>query len=137
MQINVDTIKKIDLCYENCEVDTIYYHNLLGINIQRKTKSCHTYQDKASYNIKTFEIALHDDNHVLKDMQIMLRTDLAQFTIHYLNGSFDHFFIVWGKKDCLWDHSSLQKVHHKDNIMTLTSNCESIFLNHHLEGTLL
>lgn len=128
MKINLNNVKNIDLCYENCEVDTIFYHNLLGINIQRKLKAPYTYRDKPTHRIKTFEIALQDTNNVLKDTGIMLRTDLAQLTINYLDGSFEHFFVIWGEKDCTWSYSSLQKVNKNNNKMSLTSNCESMFL---------
>jgi len=122
MKINQNNIKNIELCYENCEVDTIESVNLLGVSIARKNKSPYTYKEQPTYRIKTFEIAL-------KDTQYQLRTDLAQLTINYIDGSFHHFFITWGKDDCSWDHSSLQKVHKKNNLMILTSNCESLYLN--------
>lgn len=121
MKIILENIKNIQLCYENCEVDTVYYNNLLGIHIPRKNKSSHTYQNKPTYSIKTFEIAI-------KDIDYSLRTDLAQLTINYVDGNFDHFFVVWDKNDCSYDVSSLQKVRKEDNKMSLTSNCESIFL---------
>lgn len=122
MKINLDNIKNIELCYENCEVDTIFHHDLLGVRIARTSKCSYTYKDKPTYRIKTFEIAI-------KNTSYSLRRDLAQLTINYINGEFDHFFIVWGKDDCSWDISSLQQVHKQNNLMSLTSNCESIFLN--------
>jgi hypothetical protein len=121
MPINLKNIKTIDLCYENCEVDTIDGVNLLGFHIARKNKSSHTYKEKTTYSIKTFEITLIDSPY-------RLRTDLAQLTINYVDGSFDHFFISWDKDDCSWDYSSLQKVHKQNNITILTSNCEPSFL---------
>lgn len=121
MKINLDNIKNIALCYENCEVDNIDHKNLLGLTIGRKSKSNHIYQDKPAFYIKTFEIAL-------KDTYYTLRTDLAQLTINYNDGSFDHFFISWDSNDCSWGYSSLQKVHKNDNITSLTSNCDTKFL---------
>lgn len=121
MKINLDNIKNIELCYENCEVDKIDNKNLLGLIITRKNKSVHTYRNLPAFNIKTFEIAL-------KDTYYKLRTDLAQLTINYNDGSFDHFFITWGHNDISWDCSSLQKVHRNDNRISLTSNCDSQFI---------
>lgn len=121
MKLNLDNIQYISMCYENCEVDKIEQSELRGIYIQRKTKSKHSRQDKISYNIKTFEIALNHNNYEM-------RHDLAQLTIHYTNGEYDHFFITWGKDDISWDHSSLQKTHHSDKGVSLTSNCESVFV---------
>lgn len=121
MKINLSNVKNIELCYENCEVDPIEQKHLLGINIKRKAKSTYLYKNKVTHYIKTFEIAL-------KDINYSLRPDLAQLTINYVNDEFEHFFIVWGKDDCSYDISSLQKVHKKDNCSALTSNCESIFL---------
>lgn len=123
MKINLDTVKNIELCYENCEVDTIEQENLFGFYIQRRMKDKHPspYKTKPSHYIKTFEIAL-------QNIDYQLRTDLAQVTINYNNGYYDHFLLVWSKDDCSWDHSSLQKIHKKDNILSLTSNCTSIFL---------
>lgn len=121
MQINISTIKNIELCYENGEGDRIEQNNLLGFYIQRKTKSPYPYKGKETYYIKTFEVAL-------KDTDYQLSRDLAQLTINYTNGDFDHFFITWGKDDCTYDISSLQKVNKRDNLTSLTSNCESQFL---------
>lgn len=121
MKINLDSIKNIELCYENCEVDKIENKNLLGLSIARKLKSKYDYKNKPAFNIKTFEIAL-------KDTYYTLRTDLAQLTINYNDGNFDHFYIAWGEKDISWGTSSLQKVHRNDNQTSLTSNCESEFL---------
>lgn len=128
MKIKLEDIKNIAFHYENCETDVVFNNNILGVSIPRKTKSRHSTKDKTSYSIRTFEFALKDDNHVLKDTNIVLRTDLAQITIHYTNGQYDHFFAVWGKDDCSYDHSSLQKVHKKGNLMSITSNCETSFL---------
>jgi hypothetical protein len=129
MKIKLEDIKNIAFHYENCETDVVFSNNLLGVNIPRKTKSRHSREDRVSYSIKTFEFALQDNNNVLKETDIVLRTDLAQVTINYTNGDSDHFFAVWGKDDCTHDHSSLQKVHKKGNLMSITSNCESVFLN--------
>lgn len=123
MEFNLNNIKKIELCYENCDTDIIYFNSLLGIKLGEKTKSVHSsYSDKVAYDIKTFEIAIKDDFY-------SLRTDLAQFFIHYLNGQVEHYFVHWGENDCQWDQSSLQKVSKKNNYESLTSNCESVFLD--------
>lgn len=122
MKINVKKIKNIELCYENCEVDTVESANIVGVRIARKNKSPYTYKEQPTHFIKTFELALQDSPY-------QLRTDLAQLTINYIDGSFNHFFITWDKNDCSWDHSSLQKVHKKNNLMILTSNCESTLLS--------
>lgn len=121
MKIKLADIKNIELCYENCEVDTIEEKNLLGFKIYRKTKSPYDYKGKQTYRIKTFEIAL-------KDTDYRLRRDLAQLTVNYKNGEHDHFFIVWGDDDCTYDISSLQKVHKNGMTTALTSNCEPTFL---------
>lgn len=121
MKINLANVKNIDLCYENCEVNRIEQIHLLGINIQRKFKCPHTYKNKATHCIKTFEIAL-------KDIDYSLRRDLAQLTINYHNGDSDHFFIIWGKDDCSWDRSSLQMVHKNQSYISLTSNCLPVLI---------
>lgn len=121
MELNLETVKKIELCYENCDQDIIYFNSLLGINLEDKKEYPTSYTDKAAYSVKTFEIAIKDDFY-------SLRTDLAQFFIHYMDGNVEHYFVGWGKDDCEWDKSSLQKVYKKDNYETLTSNCESSFL---------
>lgn len=124
MIINLDNVKNITLCYENGEGHPIEKQHILGFNIQRRLKppkTIYPYKGKATHRIKTFEI-------VLQDIDYSLRTDLAQLIVRYDDGSYDHFFIVWGSDDCTWDHSSLQKVHRKDNIISLTSNCESSFI---------
>lgn len=121
MKIKLADIKNIELCYENCEVDTIEEKNLLGFKVYRKLKSPYDYKGKPTYRMKTFEVAL-------KDTDYKLRRDLAQLTVNYKNGEHDHFFIVWGEDDCTYDISSLQKVHKNGKTTALTSNCESVFL---------
>lgn len=128
MIIDLENLKKIELCYENCEVNTIYYSNLLGIYMEEKAKFDLGLSDKDSYGIKTFEIALKDTNEVLKETGMTLRTDLAQLRLHYTDGTFEDLYIEWGQEDCTWSESSLQKVHIKDGLMSLTSNCEPMFL---------
>jgi hypothetical protein len=119
--MNINLIKNIDLCYENSDVDTIEQKNLLGVLIKRRVKTTHFFNQKQCYRIKTFEVAL-------KDTDCKLRKDLAQMTINYINGSFDHFFIAWNKDDLCYYESSLQTLHKKDNVTSLTSNCESSFV---------
>lgn len=121
MSVNLESIKKIELCYENCDKDIIYFNSLLGIELADKTPYDYSYSNNISYGIKTFEIAIKDDFY-------SLRTDLAQFYIHYLDGTTEHYFVGWGENDCEWDHSSLQKVYKQDNYESLTSNCDSAFL---------
>lgn len=122
MTINLESVKKIELCYENCDNDIIYFNSLLGVELGETTKSVHSeYSIHTAYDIKTFEIAIKDDFY-------SLRTDLAQFFIHYLDGNIEHYYVYWGEHDCEWDKSSLQKVYKKGNYETLTSNCETMFL---------
>lgn len=125
MKMNLDNVNNIVFCYENGEGDIIEKKHILAFNIKRKLnppKTIYNYKSKATHRIKTFEIAL-------QNIDYSLRTDLAQLIVKYNDNSYDHFFMVWGNDDCCWDHSSLQKVHKKNNIVSLTSNCESEFVN--------
>lgn len=121
MIINLDSIKNIELGYANAHADTIYFYNLVGIKIEGKKRCRHMGSD--AYNIKTFEIVLKDEEY------FSIQNNLIELTINYLDGTIEHFFVQWGKKDSQWGTSSLQKIHKQQTYIILTSNCESSFLN--------